>query len=112
MLFRSYDAPFPDETYKEGARQFPTLVPITPEHASVAENIKAWEVLSRFNGPVLTCFSDSDPVSKGGERVFLDKVPGAKNQPHTIIEKAGHFLQEDQPDQICDLIDRFIRSNP
>lgn len=105
----AYDAPFPDETYKEGARQFPTLVPITPEHASVAENIEAWKVLSRFTDPVLTCFSDSDPVSKGGEKVFIEKMPGAKGQPHLIIEKGGHFLQEDQPEQLCDLIDAFIR---
>jgi haloalkane dehalogenase len=105
----AYDAPFPDETYKEGARQFPTLVPITPQHASVPENIEAWKVLSSFTRPVLTCFSDSDPVSKGGEKVFIEKMPGAKGQPHLIIEKGGHFLQEDQPEQLCDLIDAFIR---
>ena len=108
----AYDAPFPDETFKEGARQFPTLVPITPQHASVAENIEAWKVLSHFTDPVLTCFSDSDPVSKGGEKVFIDKVPGTKDQPHLIIEKAGHFLQEDQPEQLCRLICDFIESNP
>ncbi|HEX2677776.1 MAG TPA: haloalkane dehalogenase, partial [Polyangiales bacterium] len=27
----AYDAPFPDESYKAGARQFPVLVPITPD---------------------------------------------------------------------------------
>lgn len=35
----AYEAPFPDESYKAGARRFPALVPITPEHASVAENL-------------------------------------------------------------------------
>src|SRR3954454_13141385 len=50
----AYDAPFPDETYKEGARQFPVLVPITPQHASVAENRAAWTVLERFERPVVT----------------------------------------------------------
>jgi haloalkane dehalogenase len=104
----AYDAPFPDETFKEGARQFPTLVPITAGHASVAQNIDAWKVLSTFKKPVLTAFSDNDPVSKGGEKVFIDKVPGAKGQPHLIIEKGGHFLQEDQPEQICKIIDDFI----
>jgi haloalkane dehalogenase len=44
----AYDAPFPDESYKEGARQFPLLVPVTAEHASVAENQAAWAVLERF----------------------------------------------------------------
>ncbi len=105
----AYDAPFPDETYKEGARQFPLLVPITPEHASVAQNKAAWEVLGRFDKPVLTAFSDKDAVTSGGERAFIERVPGAKGQPHTIIKNAGHFLQEDAADELAALIDRFIK---
>jgi haloalkane dehalogenase len=83
-------------------------VPVTPEHGSVAENKAAWEVLSKFSKPVLTLFSDSDPVSKGGERVFQERVPGTKGQPHTIIKDAGHFLQEDAPDELVAHIHRFI----
>jgi haloalkane dehalogenase len=104
----AYDAPFPDERYKEGARQFPLLVPVTPDHASVAENIAAWSVLRRFEKPVLTCFSDSDAVTRGGERAFIETIPGARGQPHVITEQAGHFLQEDQPDQLVSLILDFI----
>lgn len=107
----AYDAPFPDETYKEGAREFPKLVPITPEHPSVAENQAAWKVLEQFDKPVLTAFSDQDAVTKGGEKVFIDRIPGAKGQPHTIISGGGHFLQEDAPVQISALIDTFIRSS-
>jgi haloalkane dehalogenase len=104
----AYVAPFPDETFKAGARRFPALVPVTPEHGSVAENKAAWEVLSKFAKPVLTLFSDSDPVTKGGERVFQERVPGTKGQPHTIIKDAGHFLQEDAPDELVAHIHRFI----
>jgi haloalkane dehalogenase len=104
----AYDAPFPDETFKEGARQFPVLVPITPDHASVAENKAAWEVLTRFDKPVLTCFSNKDAVTAGGEKAFIDRVPGAKGQPHTIIAGGGHFLQEDAPEQLAALINDFI----
>jgi haloalkane dehalogenase len=104
----AYVAPFPDESYKAGARRFPALVPVTPEHASVAENKVAWEVLARFTKPVLTLFSDADPVTKGGERVFLERVPGAKGQPHTIIKDAGHFLQEDAPDELVERIHALI----
>ncbi|BCA58093.1 haloalkane dehalogenase [Sphingomonas sp. HMP6] len=107
----AYDAPFPDETYKEGAREFPKLVPITPEHPSVAENQAAWKVLEQFHKPVLTAFSDQDAVTKGGEKVFIERIPGAKGEPHTIIAGGGHFLQEDAPVQICALIDTFIRSS-
>jgi len=106
----AYDAPFPDERYKEGARQFPTLVPITPEHASVAENRAAWTVLERFDKPVLTAFSDKDAVTAGGEKIFIERIPGARGQPHTIITGGGHFLQEDAPEQLSTLIDSFIRS--
>jgi haloalkane dehalogenase len=104
----AYVAPFPDETYKAGARRFPALVPVTPEHASVAENKIAWQVLSTFTKPVLTLFSDSDPVTKGGERVFHERVPGTKGQPHATIKDAGHFLQEDAPDELVTRIHAFI----
>ena len=104
----AYDAPFPDETYKEGARQFPTLVPVTPEHASVAENQAAWEVLERFDRPVVTAFSDGDPVTKGGDAPIQARIPGAKGQPHVTLS-GGHFLQEDSPDEIVEVIDALIR---
>jgi len=104
----AYDAPFPDETYKAGARRFPALVPITPTHPSVAENKVAWTVLEKFTRPFLTAFSDSDPVTKGGERAFQERVPGAQGQAHVTIARAGHFLQEDQPDTIADVLDAFI----
>ncbi len=104
----AYDAPFPDESYKAGARRFPALVPITPEHGSVAENKAAWKVLEKFNKPFLTAFSDSDPVTKGGETIFQNRVPGTKGQKHVTIVDGGHFLQEDKPNEIADLIDGFI----
>ena len=106
----AYEAPFPDESFKAGARRFPALVPITPQHASVAENQAAWKVLERFTKPFLTAFSDSDPVTKGGELRFQERVPGAKRQKHVTIADAGHFLQEDKPDEIADLLHGFITS--
>jgi haloalkane dehalogenase len=104
----AYDAPYPDESYKAGARVFPRLVPVTPEHASVAENKAAWDVLARFDKPLLTAFSDADPVTAGGDKIFQQRVPGAQGQPHVTL-KGGHFLQEDSPDEIAALLDRFAR---
>lgn len=106
----AYDAPYPDVSYKAGARVFPTLVPITPQHASVAENRAAWAELARFEKPVLTLFGDSDPITRGGERVFQERVPGAAGQPHATIERGAHFLQEDQPDELVRRIDAFVRA--
>ncbi|MDO9472630.1 MAG: haloalkane dehalogenase [Caulobacter sp.] len=105
----AYDAPYPDETYKVAARIFPTFVPVMPEHASVAENKAAWTVLEAFDKPFLTAFSDKDPVTGGGEAVFQTRVPGAKGRKHVTIEGGGHFLQEDCPDQIADVINAFIK---
>lgn len=104
----AYDAPFPDESYKSGARIFPTLVPITAEHASVAENHAAWAVLERFDRPVVTAFSDGDAVTRGGEAAFQARVPGTKGQPHVTLS-GGHFLQEDSPAEIVEVIDALIR---
>ena len=100
----AYDVPYPDASYKAGACHFPTLVPITPQHASVAENKAAWEVLSSFNKPFITAFSDNDPVTKGWDLVFQNRIPGAKGQSHVTL-KGGHFLQEDSPDEIVTVID-------
>ena len=99
----AYNAPFPDASYKAGACQFPTLVPITPQHASVAENNAAWKVLTNFDKPFVTAFSDNDPVTRGGELPFQKLIPGAKGQAHVTL-KGGHFLQEDCPDDIVALI--------
>ena len=85
-------------------------MPITPEHGSVAENKLAWAVLEKFSKPFLTAFSDSDPVTKGGEMIFQNRVPGTKGQKHVTIADGGHFLQEDKPDEIADVIDKFIAS--
>jgi haloalkane dehalogenase len=106
---RAYDAPFPDESYKAGARQFPALVPITDAHASVKECKQAWKILEWFDKPFLTAFSDRDPITRGGDRILQQRIPGAKGQPHVTIRDAGHFLQEDQPEQLAGLIDDMIR---
>jgi haloalkane dehalogenase len=104
----AYNAPFPDDRYKAGARQFPVLVPITPDDPAAAANRRAWEVLRRWQKPLLTAFSDSDPVTRGGERVFQKLVPGAQGQPHVTITGAGHFLQEDKGEELAQVIIDFL----
>ncbi len=106
----AYDAPFPDDSYKAGARIFPSLVPTSPDDPAAEANRKAAEVFSKWEKPVLTTFSDSDPVTKGGERFFQSRVPGAQGQPHTMIEGAGHFLQEDKGEDLAKIIVDFIKN--
>ena len=108
----AYDAPFPTEEYKQGARQFPSLVPIFPDNAAIPDNRAAWEVLEAFEKPLITAFSDKDPVTAGGHKRFQESVPGAQGQNHTTVEGAGHFLQDDAPDTLTKTIIQFCQDNP
>ena len=104
----AYDAPFPDDSYKAGARVFPALVPTAPDDPASPANRKAWEVLERWEKPFLTAFSDSDPITKGGDRAFQARVPGTKGQPHTTITGGGHFLQEDKGEELAKVVVDFL----
>ena len=108
----AYDAPFPDESYKEGARQFPMLVPCRPDDPASEANRRAWQSLERFEKPFLCAFSDGDPITRGADALFLARVPGTAGQPHTTIEGGGHFLQEDRGPQLADAVARFVRGTP
>lgn len=105
---RAYDAPFPTEAHKAGARQFPLLVPTHPDDPASDDNRRAWRALEGWKKPLLTAFSTRDPITRGGERVFQKRVPGAQGQPHVAIHKAGHFLQEDAPEELAGVIARFV----
>jgi haloalkane dehalogenase len=107
-VIAAYDAPFPDDSYKAGARMFPMLVPTSPDDPAAGPNRKAWEVLRRWEKPFLTAFSDSDPITRGGDRALQSMVPGTKGEPHTTIEGAGHFLQEDKGEELAKVIVDFI----
>jgi len=107
----AYDAPFPDETYKEGPRQMPALVPTSLEDPASRANAAAWTVLAEFARPFLCCFSDGDPITKGADRKFLETVPGARGQAHTTIDGAGHFLQEDRGERLAEVLVGFIAAN-
>ncbi len=107
-VIAAYDAPFPDETYKAGVRILPSLVPTAPDDPARADQLEAWEVLERFERPFLCAFGDSDAITAGGERVFLDRVPGTRGQAHTTIAGAGHFLQEDRGPELAQVIVELI----
>ncbi len=100
----AYDAPFPDDTYLEGARIFPSLVPTAPDDPAAAANKAAWEVFGRWDKPLICCFSDRDPVTAGGDKPFLALVPGAQGQPHVTVEGAHHFFQEDASPQLAQIV--------
>ena len=105
----AYDAPFPDERFKAGARQFRVLVPITPDDPASGPNVEAWEQLRRYDKPFLTVFSDSDPVTAGQDAFLQQLIPGSAGQPHRTV-RGGHFLLEDAGPEIASILVEFIRA--
>ena len=99
----AYNAPFPDDSYKEAARQFPMLVPVTPDNPSSQKNREAWEVLKNWNKPFLCVFSEQDQIFNGVDKAFTKLIPGCQNQPHKTIQ-GGHFIQEDNPEECIEAI--------
>lgn len=97
----AYEAPFPDRRYKAGAQIMPYLVP-----SQLRENEHAWTtVFEQWRKPFLVAFTDSDPITAGGEQTFLDRVPTAQQ---VTIGGAGHFVQEDAGPELAALINDFI----
>jgi haloalkane dehalogenase len=105
----AYNAPFPDDSYKEAARQFPMLVPVTPDNPSSQKNREAWEVLKNWNKPFLCVFSEQDEIFNGVDKAFTKLIPGCQNQPHKTIQ-GGHFIQEDNPEECIEAILHVLAS--
>lgn len=108
-VIAAYDAPFPDDSYKEGARQFPMLVPTSPDDPAAEPNREAWKVFEAWEKPFLTAFSDQDAITRGGEKVFQSVVPGAKGREHPTITGGGHFLQEDKGEELARVVVDYVR---
>jgi haloalkane dehalogenase len=100
----AYDAPFPDDAHKAGARQFPMLVPDGPDDPAVPANLAAWEVLKRWEKPFVCAFGDRDPVTRGADAVLQSLIPGAAGQPHVTLEGAAHFSQEDAGPRLAEVL--------
>jgi haloalkane dehalogenase len=106
----AYAAPFPDDSYKAGARVYPSLVPVRFDDPEAAADRRARVVFSRWDKPFLTCFSDGDPITRGFDAVWAH-VPGTRGQPHTTLH-GGHFIQEDDPQTFARVVIQQVASNP
>jgi len=106
----AYEAPFPDGSYQASPLEFPFLIPVQPENPGVPMCREMWEYLKTWEKPFLTVFGSEDAISyKAGAHLKMQRViPGAANQQHVVIEGANHFIQEDAPDELIDIIDAFI----
>jgi haloalkane dehalogenase len=100
----AYDAPFPDDSYKAGARQFPALVPSAPDDPATPANRAAWAALGRWEKPFVCAFGDRDPITGGGDVALRAHIPGADAQPHATMEGAAHFSQEDAGPELAAVV--------
>jgi len=105
----AYDAPFPTPEHKAGARAFPDLIPQDPDNPATPANQHAWDVLTMWAKPFLCAWSDGDPITRGADKPFLERVPGTIGQPHTVIKGGGHFLQEDRGPELAAVIVDWLR---
>lgn len=104
-----YSYPFRSVRDKKAIRIMPRLLPIKEGQKGYAEVLKAWSLLSGYRRGVLTLFSQGDPITRGGDQIIRERIPGAQNRAHTILE-GGHFIQEDAPEEIASSIIGFMRS--
>jgi haloalkane dehalogenase len=104
-VLAAYDAPFPNETYKAAPRAMPDLVPTTPEDPASEPNRAAWRQLAAWDKPFLVAFSDRDPITSAMGPVLRGAVPGAQS---VTIAGAGHFVQEDNGEELAAAIVRFV----
>lgn len=109
---RAYDAPYPDASYQAGVKKFPLLIPVQPDNPGVPMCKALWAFLETWQKPFLTVFGALDPIAAkpGAHLRFQERVPGAKGQPHVLFERANHFIQEDVPNELVEVIDGFVRS--
>ena len=107
---RAYDAPYPDEEYKAGARVFPALIPVRPDDPSADAVRASRAVLAASSMPFLTVYGEQDPIGGAADAMFHGLVPGASGQPHVRLANAGHNMPEDAGETLGTVIADFAKS--
>jgi haloalkane dehalogenase len=109
-VLAAYDAPFPDRSFKAGLRQLTALIPLTRNDPGAAIGRGTMAALEQWRRPFLTAYSDSDPATRGWDRVFQERIPGAKAQNHATVSGAGHFVQEQKGRELGHIVVEFVTS--
>lgn len=108
-VLRGYDAPYPDDRYKAGARVFPALIPVRPDDPSAPAVRASRDALARSDMPFLTVYGEQDPIGGAADVMFHSLVPGANGQPHIRLAGAGHNLPEDAGDVLGTAVADFVK---
>jgi haloalkane dehalogenase len=104
----AYDAPFPSEASKAGARAFPAILPLSPDAPGAEAGRRTLEALREDRRPTLMLWAENDPVlpPSVGERF----AAAIGREPPRRIADASHFLQEDQGPLIGATISEWLSS--
>ena len=102
-LYEAYEAPFPDITFKAGARRFPLSLPFwNPVDGDAEGQRRNFETLRGWKKPVQFIWGTNDP---NFSRKWLKTW--ASNYPQATIDHiadGGHFLQETHGPQVVKLM--------
>jgi len=104
---KAYQAPFPGKQYEVAPLAFPRMIPVNLRNEASQDNLAAWNSLNHWDKPVMTVLGKYDLLTRGAQKVLIESIPGAKHSFHCQL-KAGHFIQEDQPQRLSEIIHKFI----
>ena len=109
-VIAAYEAPFPTPASKAGARAFPLMLPLTPADPGAEAGQRTADALREDERPALLMWADSDPALPLDPvgRTVQTLFPTAEEL--SIIHDAGHFLQEDQGEEIGALIADWLQN--
>ena len=106
QVVRAYLAPFPDEDSRRAYQAFPQMFPDSPNHPSFMPLKEIERALPSLKIPTLLVWGTARSGSSYPERISK-LIPGSKLCP----VNAGHFVQEDSPDEVRKLVLDFLRDN-
>ena len=104
----AYDAPFPSEASKAGARAFPAILPLSPSDPGAKRGPATCSTrCARTRGRLLMLWGAEDrPLPPAAGEAFASAL--GRPAPR-LIEGAGHYLQEDRGDESARLIADWLR---
>lgn len=107
-----YNQPFITKSDYNVVRKFPSLIPTNAEDNEAIINQKLNQKLNLFDKPFVTIWGNhNDLMWKGKDSILQKNIIGAKNQTHYILE-SNHFVQEDKPTELTQILIDFFKNNP
>jgi haloalkane dehalogenase len=107
-VIAAYDAPFPNAASKAAARAFPELLMARPDDPGAVAGRRVLAAMKEDKRPMLILWGADDPVlpPSAGER-FASAL--GRESPR-VVERAGHFLQEDRGADVGRLIAEWLET--